>query len=69
MFDLNWLVGECPLLKRLPELIILHGDGRNLQYEAKALNVQNMKSFQPKLPVRFERLKFQFPQTLTIHFF
>ena len=51
LIELDWLVGQCPGLKSLQQLVLLHGESPQSDIEFKALGIQNLRVHRPPLPL------------------
>lgn len=56
MYDLEWMLDECPALATYPKVTIIHGERDGNEHRIKMHATPNMRIFRPPLPLPYGRL-------------
>jgi len=51
MYDLEWMLDECPALATYPKVTIIHGERDGNEHRIKMHATPNMRIFRPPLPL------------------
>nr|XP_009761553.1 PREDICTED: tyrosyl-DNA phosphodiesterase 1-like isoform X2 [Nicotiana sylvestris] len=53
MVDMDWLLSACPALKRIPNVLIIHGEGDGVMEHMKRSKPANWILHKPSLPIAY----------------
>ncbi|XP_016469226.1 tyrosyl-DNA phosphodiesterase 1 isoform X2 [Nicotiana tabacum] len=53
MVDMDWLLSACPALKRIPNVLIIHGEGDGVMEHMKRSKPANWVLHKPSLPIAY----------------
>ncbi|VFQ88592.1 unnamed protein product [Cuscuta campestris] len=53
MVDIDWLLSVCPTLKKIPQVLVIHGEGDSTVEHMKRSNLSNWILHKPALPISY----------------
>ncbi|VFQ81701.1 unnamed protein product [Cuscuta campestris] len=53
MVDIDWLLSACPTLKKIPQVLVIHGEGDSTVEHMKRSNLSNWILHKPALPISY----------------
>ncbi|XP_010317667.1 tyrosyl-DNA phosphodiesterase 1 [Solanum lycopersicum] len=53
MVDMDWLLSACPTLKRIPNVLVIHGEGDGTMEYMKRSKIANWILHKPSLPIAY----------------